>query len=118
MSLKDNTVRAVPIRSNAFCATASLLTNGTWAVFGGNQAVGYGGTSVTDGTGPYSAFDGRKAIRLMNPQRDNDDLVWLDDVNLQMANTRWYASSETLANGEVVIMGGATSGVSRVEQNE
>jgi len=110
LSLSDNSVRALDVRTNAFCATGSLLPNGSWAVFGGNQAVGFGGSSVTDGTGPYSSIDGRKAVRLMDPQANNADLFWLDDASIQMSNVRWYPSSETLKNGEVVILGGATSG--------
>lgn len=110
LTLSDNTVRAVDVRTNAFCAGGALLSNGTWAVFGGNQAIGFGGTAVPDGTGPYTAIDGRKAVRLLDPQDDNADLFWLDDGSIQMTNVRWYPGAETLPTGEVLLLGGATGG--------
>lgn len=35
--LADSTDRPMDVQSNTFCAGGSVLGNGTWVVFGGNQ---------------------------------------------------------------------------------
>lgn len=43
LTLTDNTVRGIDVQTNTFCAAGGALGNGSYAIFGGNQAVGYGG---------------------------------------------------------------------------
>lgn len=61
--------------------------------------------------GPYQDADGRKAIRLLNPADDDADLAWIDTPGtLEMQTARWYPGVEVLADGSIVLIGGATGG--------
>ena len=95
------------------------LPNASYAVFGGNSAVGPGGNNAGSGSSPsydptYNDFDGRRAIRIITPC--DGDLAsppcsWYDAPNgLMMAKARWYPAAEALADGTVVLIGGFTSG--------
>jgi hypothetical protein len=113
------------VPSNVFCASGMHLPNGSFATFGGNAAAGRGGQDgdqkAPDGSGPlwdseYQDFDGRKAIRILDPCLEGDDFnsaqcTWFDDASvLAMQRTRWYSTAEPLADGSVVMIGGFTSG--------
>ena len=113
------------VRSNTFCSSGYHLPNGSYASFGGNNAVGPGGalgsqldpggyTASWDST--YQDFDGSKAIRILNPCRNSDDFnsprcQWYDDSTvLSMERRRWYLSAEALGDGTIVLMGGFVNG--------
>lgn len=115
------------VRSNSFCASGMHLPNGSFASFGGNDAVGLqgkvGATTQTnpDGTGMwdsfYNDFDGRVAIRIVNPCTSSDNLAadspcgWYDEsTQLFMKRRRWYAAAEATGDGTVVILGGFVTG--------
>jgi hypothetical protein len=95
------------------------LPNASYAVFGGNGAIGPGGDNSSPGSTSsydptYHDFDGRRAIRVITPC-DGDigsaPCSWFDAPNsLMMAKARWYPGAEPLANGTVVLIGGFTSG--------
>lgn len=108
MSLTDNTPRAVELISNPFCASGFTLGNGSWVVVGGNNPVGYGGATVQPNN-VYNDFDGRNAIRIMDPQTDAANLFWNDNSSF-MDSQRWYPGVEVLADGSAIIIGGSTSG--------
>lgn len=111
IDLTDGSARAVDVNTNTFCAAGSTLPNGTWVVVGGNQAVQYGGAALEGTANPYQNKDGRKAVRLLDIQGiQNNNFNWDDDGHLVMNSNRWYPTTETLASGEVVIVGGSTSG--------
>nr|QBH67489.1 putative glyoxaloxidase 1 [Ustilago esculenta]QBH67600.1 putative glyoxaloxidase 1 [Ustilago esculenta] len=110
--LSDNSVTGTAVETNTFCASGATLGNGTWFVAGGNQAVGYGGAAVAQNLSPYQDFDGRRAVRLLEPGTQN----WIDNpsTSLQQVNmlqsTRWYPGIEVLEDGSVILIGGANSG--------
>lgn len=118
LNLNDNTVTAIDVNTNPFCASGITLGNGTWVIAGGNQAISYGGIAIgTTGSPtdyPYQNFDGRKALRLLEPVPNgsgNSSIVWLDTPGaVQMQSDRWYPGIESLADGSMVLIGGAISG--------
>ncbi|WFD19975.1 (methyl)glyoxal oxidase [Malassezia caprae] len=113
-------VRGIDAQTNPFCAAGMTLGNGSYIVVGGNSAISYGGQNInlpngTVSTGPvapYKDFDGRRVVRIMEPNEDASQLSWVDDYNSpnQMDSPRWYPGIEGLADGSVVIIGGATNG--------
>jgi hypothetical protein len=117
--INNKVATAVPANTNPFCATGSHLPNGSFAVFGGNSAVGLNGANNDPGsTGAfdplYQDHDGGQAIRIITPCTGDPTqapCVWFDALNgPQMAVRRWYAGAEALADGTVVIIGGLTYG--------
>jgi hypothetical protein len=112
------------IKTNSFCAVGMHLPNGSYVTLGGNGAVGRNGALGSVNDNPYFAtfdetigdYDGRKSIRILNPCSSSDDFSspncqWYDNPDvLSMQATRWYASTEPLADGTLVIMGGFTTG--------
>ena len=108
------------VQTNPFCAAGMHLPNGSFATFGGNNAVGPGG----DNSGPnsttaydptYQDYGGTRAIRIISPCTGDistsSQCSWYDAANgLQMAKSRWYPAAEPLADGEIVIIGGFTAG--------
>jgi len=99
------------------------LPNGSWANFGGNDAVMVGGAPGSvkndDGTGSWDSvlndFDGRRAVRVVSPCSVNDNLdggkcKWSDDYIDGLKRRRWYSSAEAMGDGTVVIIGGMTKG--------
>ena len=112
------------VRTNSFCASGMHLPNGSFANFGGNDAVTFQGKPGSqrnpDGTGAwdsvYQDFDGRRAIRVVNPCKSSDDLTspqcgWFDDPTvLAMKRARWYSGVEPTGDGTVVILGGFVTG--------
>lgn len=103
--------------TNTFCASGMHLPNGSWATFGGNDAVGVGGASPSgDYDSAYGDYDGRKSIRILNPCTDADNFSstqcqWFDNpAVLSMQEDRWYSGAEALADGTIVLIGGFVSG--------
>ena len=111
------------VTTNVFCASGMHLPNGSFLTFGGNGAVGALGAlgSQNNGfVGSYDAtigdFDGRKAIRIINPCTGSpsswgSDCQWFDNPALiSMQKDRWYSAAEPMADGSVVIIGGFVNG--------
>jgi len=115
-------VQDVP--SNSFCASGMHLPNGSWATFGGNDAVTVGGAAGSDknpdGTGNWDNLlqdhDGRRAIRVVNPctiqdNLDGNNCKWYDHFAEDgMKRARWYSTSEATGDGRIVIIGGMVRG--------
>ncbi|WFD42446.1 (methyl)glyoxal oxidase [Malassezia psittaci] len=116
VNLTDFSVRGMDAVTNPFCAAGATLGNGSYIVVGGNKAVGYGGATPTgEDTGPnapYNDQDGRRVVRILEPNTNPGKMTWIDSYNSanQMDSDRWYPGIEGLADGSVVIIGGATSG--------
>ncbi|CAO1627348.1 unnamed protein product [Parajaminaea phylloscopi] len=112
LKLSDNSVTVINVNTNTFCASGVTLGNGSWIVAGGNSPITYGGVDAPDGGGAYSDYDGRKALRMLQPVPEgSDDIQWLDNAGgLQMLSQRWYPGIETLADGSIVLIGGASNG--------
>jgi hypothetical protein len=117
--LGSRTATAVDVQTNAFCAAGMHLPNASFAIFGGNSAVGPGGGNTDPGSttafdATYDDFDGTRAIRIVTPcdgDLSSSSCSWYDAPNgLMMAKHRWYAGAESLANGTVVLIGGFTAG--------
>jgi hypothetical protein len=118
--IESKTATPMDVQTNPFCAAGMHLPNGSFAVFGGNNAVGPGGGN--DAAGSTTAFDpvyqdngGTKAIRVITPcdgDVSNDaDCSWYDSPNgLQMQSSRWYPAAEAFGNGSVLLVGGFSSG--------
>ncbi|KAG9117715.1 hypothetical protein FRC07_007318, partial [Ceratobasidium sp. 392] len=105
------------VQTNTFCAAGMHFPNGSWATFGGNGAVAPGGGvgSVPDAGGAaglydstYQNWDGRRAIRILNPCASGTagksprtpQCQWFDNTTyVGMQKARWYASAEALADG-------------------
>jgi len=123
--MNTHTSFAMDVVTNVFCASGMHLPNGSYATFGGNGAVGVGGnigSNTTDGGTAatfdmtYQDYDGRNAIRILNPCTDGDDFTsaecaWFDNPSvLAMQKERWYSAAEALADGTVVLIGGFVNG--------
>ncbi|KAL5504866.1 hypothetical protein ACEPAH_7529 [Sanghuangporus vaninii] len=111
------------VTTNVFCASGMHLPNGSFITLGGNGAVGPGGAlgSVNNGfVGSYDAtigtYDGRKAIRILDPCTGSPDTwdsncLWYDNPNVTaMQKDRWYSAAEPLGDGTVAIIGGFVNG--------
>lgn len=112
VNLSDFSVRGVEAKTNPFCAAGGTLGNGSWAVVGGNQPVSYGGAASPYGKNAYHVADGRSTVRLLEPTDDSHELKWIDEPNgtNKMDSPRWYPGIEVLADGTLVLIGGATNG--------
>ncbi|KAF8967499.1 glyoxal oxidase N-terminus-domain-containing protein [Flammula alnicola] len=122
--ISSHQVSLMDVTSNTFCASGMHLPNGSFAAFGGNSGVGIAGLAGSqknpDGTGAwdsvYQDFDGRVAIRIVNPCKSTDNLNgvqcgWYDDSTvLAMKRRRWYSAAEPTGDGTVVILGGFING--------
>lgn len=81
-----------------------------WCRPGGSPA------SSSDYDSSYGDYDGRKAIRILNPCTNADDFSssecqWFDNpAVLSMQKQRWYSASEALADGTIVLIGGFVNG--------
>ncbi|CAD6892987.1 unnamed protein product [Tilletia controversa] len=126
LDLTTNQVYPADTTTNAFCAGGTTLGNGTWLVAGGNQPVDQGGapTNIALPSGVYQDGDGRKAVRIIEPNAfsaNDPNLAWIDNytpnatnnhfgAGLQMQSWRWYPGVEPLADGSAVLIGGANNG--------
>ncbi|KAK0535529.1 hypothetical protein OC834_001483 [Tilletia horrida] len=132
LDLTTNKVVPAVTFTNAFCAGGTTLGNGTWLVAGGNQPVDQGGnaTQTAQLTGVYRDGDGRKAVRIIEPNNyyaNSSQLSWFDNYSpdiannpgvglpvngtgLQMQSYRWYPGVEPYNDGSAVLIGGANNG--------
>ncbi|CAE6373423.1 unnamed protein product [Rhizoctonia solani] len=118
--IASSTATLMDVPTNSFCAAGMHFPNGSWATFGGNAAVGPGGNigSVPNPGGvdalydaTYQDWDGRRAIRILNPCPSTAQCQWFDNTTyVGMQKARWYASTEPLADGSIVIVGGYVNG--------
>ena len=83
----NGTFKSVPSPSLLFCAGQSLLADGRLLVAGGNN-------------NPTAPANGLPNINLFTPASES----WTTSVAMQ--HGRWYPTTTTLANGDVVILAG------------
>lgn len=86
---------ATPLRFNPFCSGHAFLGDGRLLVAGGH-------TIAFFGTGTGSA----KKVFTVSPS--STGVTW--NEHPEMANSRWYPTCVTMANGEVFIIGGSSPG--------
>lgn len=114
--LESRTATPMDVQTNPFCANGMHLPNGSFVVFGGNNAVGPGGDNHISGSTTafdptYQDHNGTYAIRVLTPcdgDVDSDSAcAWFDSPNsgLHMQSGRWYPGAEALGNGSVIIIG-------------
>lgn len=122
--IASSTATLMDVPTNTFCASGMHFPNGSWATFGGNGAVAPGGgigsvpyegggVGLYDDT--YKNWDGRRAIRILNPcasgTAGTPQCQWFDNTTyVGMQKARWYSSVEALADGSIVIVGGYVTG--------
>ncbi|KAI0246177.1 glyoxal oxidase [Lactifluus subvellereus] len=106
--IASRTATPMDVQTNAFCAAGMHLPNASYAVFGGNTAIGPGGDNSAAGSTTtfdptYQDYDGTRAIRIITPC---DGVVtsppcsWYDSSNgLQMAKRRCRADGGFTAGG-------------------
>src|SRR5260221_4061056 len=102
----------IDVQTNAFCAADMHLPNGSYAVFGGNGAIGPGGNNSASGSTPtfdpiYRDYDGTRAIPI---PCDESTSCFFYDNNTQLAKKRLYPAAEPMADGTVVVIGGFSIG--------
>lgn len=109
--------RIMDMSTNTFCAAGMHLPNGSFTVFGGNGAIGPGGSIGSQNNGytgsfdtTYQDFDGGQAVRIIDPCEDGTCGYLDNTTNFFMAKRRWYPGCEALADGSVVLVGGFTNG--------
>ncbi|KAG9311209.1 glyoxal oxidase [Chiua virens] len=115
--INGHNATTMSVLSNTFCASGMHLPNGSYATFGGNGAVGigYGSPSSPNYDDVYDDYDGRKAIRILNPctsaNLSDPGCQWYENAAvLSMQEMRWYSAAEALGDGTVALIGGFTSG--------
>ncbi|KZT37495.1 glyoxal oxidase [Sistotremastrum suecicum HHB10207 ss-3] len=110
--IASSTTTLMDMTTNTFCASGMHLPNGSFATFGGNKAIGPQGAD-SDQPGfdsTYDDSDGGTSIRILNPCTGTN-CQWFDNANLlSMQQRRWYAGTEALADGSVVLIGGFVNG--------
>ncbi|KAN0060686.1 hypothetical protein ACQY0O_007344 [Thecaphora frezii] len=105
-----NTGRLMRVTTNTFCAGGMSLGNGTWAAFGGNEPVGYGGNQTQPRfsvSAPYYDGDGGAGARFYTPCSDGN-CDWVE--GFKMTVRRWYPTVETLGDGTLWVGGGEDYG--------
>ncbi|CCO36399.1 Galactose oxidase Short=GAO [Rhizoctonia solani AG-1 IB] len=100
-STVTDTVRALNIKTNSFCATGTWLSNGTLVNLGGNPRVDIGGGSSANGL---------QGIRHFTPCDDGNCDIYESPQRIRMTSSRWYPSSCRLSDGSTIIVGGAYGG--------
>ncbi|KAI0264203.1 glyoxal oxidase [Gloeopeniophorella convolvens] len=126
--VNSRTATPMDVQTNPFCAAGMHLPNGSYATFGGNNAVGPNGDNHTPGSTKqfdptYQDFSGTRAIRIIDPcegDYNSSGCAWYDNPNgLEMAKPRWYPGAEPLADGTVVLIGGFAQGgyINRIYPN-
>ncbi|CAE6492836.1 unnamed protein product [Rhizoctonia solani] len=101
-STVSDSVRALHIMTNGFCATGTWLSNGTLINLGGNPRV-----DRDNHTSP----NGLQGVRLFNSCADNEKCDFYESpYRIRMTSARWYPSSARLSDGSSFIYGGAYGG--------
>ncbi|PPQ66520.1 hypothetical protein CVT24_007067 [Panaeolus cyanescens] len=96
-NFETNTVSALDLITDSFCASGGFLSNGTMVSVGGNIP------AIT------AAQDGRQGIRLFGPCTDANGVgctIFEDPQNLHLAETRWYTSAIRIFDGSLMVVGG------------
>ncbi|KAF8879176.1 glyoxal oxidase precursor [Mucidula mucida] len=99
-NFETNTATALDLKTDTFCASGALLSNGTMVSLGGNP---------TENPGLVPDAGGLMGLRIFEPCADpagTDCTIFEDPVNLHLAEKRWYPSSARIFDGSLMIVGG------------
>ncbi|KAJ7621340.1 glyoxal oxidase N-terminus-domain-containing protein [Roridomyces roridus] len=101
-NLETNEPTAVKLQSDSFCASGSILSNGTMVSVGGNDP-------ATEDLWLTNATNGLNALRLFGPCTDPAGVnctIFEDINNVHLAENRWYPTTIRISDGSLMIMGG------------
>ncbi|KAF9138222.1 hypothetical protein BG015_002458 [Linnemannia schmuckeri] len=90
--------RALDVKSNMFCSAGGYLPDGTIVSVAGGQP--------SDGV--QQGYDGIRLYKPCNGTRCD----WKQDFNVHLQEKRWYPTVESLANGDLFILGGSNHAAS------
>ncbi|KAK7449324.1 hypothetical protein VKT23_013467 [Stygiomarasmius scandens] len=102
-NLETNSVTALDVKSNSFCASGGFLSNGTMVSIGGN------GIELPPNQTIPTEGDGLMGIRIWEPCDDPTGLscsLVEDDKTLHLAKRRWYTTAVRIFDGSLMIVGG------------
>lgn len=99
------TKQIVPLayKTNAFCSAGTFLEDGRLISIGGNDALPYTDTTVTQG------FDGIRYLERSATNNVMDGNPWIEPGN-KLASRRWYATTQTMPDGSVLVASGSLNG--------
>ncbi|GAB7357642.1 hypothetical protein MBLNU459_g0139t1 [Dothideomycetes sp. NU459] len=103
-SWRTNDLRKLTPKSNTFCAAGAFFPDGTMINVAGAEIYG-------DGAAVGSLEDGRQSLRRYAPGPCSGNCTMdfvVNDDGLQ--SLRWYPTAITMANGDVLVVGGSTVG--------
>ncbi|ORZ06314.1 glyoxal oxidase N-terminus-domain-containing protein [Lobosporangium transversale] len=97
-STTDGKWRSLNVKSNMFCSAGGYLPDGTVV-------------SVAGGQPSETMRQGYDGIRLYKPC-NGTQCDWQQDLDVHLKEKRWYPTVETLATGELFILGGSNHAAS------
>ncbi|KAE9399120.1 hypothetical protein BT96DRAFT_920339 [Gymnopus androsaceus JB14] len=97
LNINTQTVRALNLTSNSWCATGSFIGNGTLVSTGGNPII-------------ITGTSGLQAVRLFTPCSDEMCDILEDPTRIRLTSPRWYPSSARISDGSMIIIGGSMIG--------
>ncbi|KAK9474286.1 glyoxal oxidase N-terminus-domain-containing protein [Dipodascopsis tothii] len=100
---ETNTYTPLAYKTNAFCSGGAFLANGAVVSLGGNDNITYVDPTITQG------FDGIRYLKRSWDDSSYDGQDWSEPGN-KLNTRRWYASAQTLGNGEVFVISGSLNG--------
>ncbi|KAF7316243.1 hypothetical protein MIND_00142900 [Mycena indigotica] len=106
-NLETNQATPLKLVSDSFCASGSLLSNGTMVSVGGN-------IPAPADLNQTAASDGRMGLRMFGPCTDVNGVgctIFEDLDNIHLVETRWYPSSLRIFDGSLMVVGGVHAGV-------
>ncbi|KAG6371701.1 hypothetical protein JVT61DRAFT_9043 [Boletus reticuloceps] len=133
-NINTHQATTMSVLTDTFSGSGMHLPNGSYATFGGNDAIsigafffcprlclwklislhtGYGSPASTSYDNVYGDYDGRKSIRILRTAANlsSPDCQWYDNpAVLSMQDMWWYSAAEALGDGIIVLIGGYTSG--------
>jgi len=102
--VETNNSTAISYKTNAFCSGGGFLADGTFVSLGGNGPLSDIDPTVTDG------FDAIRYIKRSASDASLDGQAWVENNN-KLNSKRWYASSQTMADGTVFVASGSLNGL-------
>lgn len=103
---RSNNLRKLSPKSNTFCAAGAFFPDGTMVNVAGAEL--YSGDANTK-----RLQDGRQTVRRYKPGPCEMDGCNMDfEVNVdELQSRRWYPTSITMTNGDVLVVGGSDVGL-------
>ncbi|KAI9703354.1 MAG: hypothetical protein M1836_007921 [Candelina mexicana] len=99
-----NTYVPLSYKTNAFCSGGAFLADGRFVSLGGNAPLDFIDPTVGDG------FTGIRYLSRPNNDNGQNGQSWNEPGN-RLASARWYASAQTMPNGEIFVASGSLNGL-------